>query len=261
MKGTAAALLAALIALTACAAPGRGQRSQSDQDRDGRLIAKAIQEADAGGATFTMTEAILLSGGDIPSGQQAQVRGSASGSLFEGRAHMDYKFARTKNSVRFEVIVAEGGFFIRPGPAAAWSVTPEPAVTELYPAVRLPLIRESVLLAKSVGGSSIQHLNSGFTHKYAVVPAPDQLEQLDAMPVTGAAETAFLKTAVAEFDIFLTSPGDHLARVEVHLTGTDPSSGTRQKIDCTADFKQARVTRIEPPAQANPVKPNQIFGS
>ena len=258
MRRMVGLVLLVLIA-AGCAAPGRSQRSQSDQDRDGRLLARAIQEADSGGSSFSMSEAILLTGGDIPSGRQARVQGSATGALREGRVRMSYKFA-TKKAVKFEVVVAEGGFFIKPSTASSWSVTPEPSVTELYPAARLPLIRESVLLAKSIASPSIQHINSGFTHKYVIVPAPDQLEQLDAMPVSGAAETAFLKTAVAEFDVFLTSPGDHLARIEVHLTGTEPSTGTKQKIDCSADFKAARVAPIQTPAGATPVQPNQIFG-
>jgi len=147
------------LVLAGCAAPGRDQRNRIDQDQDGRLISRALQEADSGGSTFSMSERIVLSGGDIPGGQQARVNGSATGSLLEGRVHMDYSFARTKSSVNFEVIVADGGFFIRPVRTATWAVTPEPAVTELYPAVRLPLIRESVLLARSVGGASIQTSN------------------------------------------------------------------------------------------------------
>jgi hypothetical protein len=258
------ALAAALLAILLTASCGvSGQRSQADQDRDGKLLAKSIQALSTGGATFTMDEQVTLSGGDVPKGQSAQVHGQATGSLLQGHVQMKYKFVRGgSNNPSFDVVVAEGGFYIRQSGGQQWLVTPEAAATELYPAVRLDLIRESVLLARSIGSGQLTRVGNSFdfAHKYAVTPAPDQLEQLDAMPVQGAAETAFLKSASAEFDIFTSVQGDRLMRVEVHITGTDPSTSTKQKIDCVADFKPAKVKAIETPTGATPVSPNQIFG-
>ena len=257
-RGLAAA--AALVLLAACAAGGG--RSQAVQDQDGRLLAKAIQDLSTGGASFNLDEQVTLTGGDIPAGQSAAVHGQASGSLVQGHIGMTYKFLRGKTNPVFDVIVADGGFYIRQHGGSQWLVTPEPAATELYPAVRLDLMRESVLLAERVDASSLARIGNGldFAHKYVVKPAPDQLEQLDAMPVQGAAETAFLKSASAEFDVFLSVQGDRLMRIEVHITGTDPDTGTKQKIDSVADFKPAKVKPIDAPSGATPVSPNQIFG-
>lgn len=254
------AAAAIMLVLAACA--GTGGRTQAVQDQDGRLLARAIQDLSTGGASFSMDEQVTLSGGDIPSGQSAMVHGQAKGNLVGGHVQMIYKFLRGKTNPSFEVIVADGGFYIRQQGASQWLVTPEPAATELYPSVRLDLMRESVLLARRIDASSLARIGSGFdfAHKYVVRPAPDQLEQLDAMPVQGAAETAFLKSASAEFDVFLSVQGDRLMRIEVHITGTDPNTGTKQKIDSVADFKPARVKPIDAPAGATPVSPSQIFG-
>jgi hypothetical protein len=116
-----------------------------------------------------------------------------------------------------------------------------------------------VLLASSVSASSLTHISSGFAHKYAVKPAPDQLEQLEAIVVEGRSETTFLKNATAELDLFLSIPGDNLVRVEAHLTGTDPAAGTKQRVDNWVDLRQARVAPIKPPDSASSVAPESIF--
>jgi hypothetical protein len=156
------------------------------------------------------------------------------------------------------MVLASNQLYVK-GSDASWRSTPLAATTSLFPALRLDLIRETVLLASSVSSSSLTHVKAGFAHKYVVRPAPDQIEQLEAIPVQGRAETAFLKTAQAEVDVFLSLPGDRLDRIEVHLTGTDPSEGTRQKVDSSIDLRQARVNAIRPPAQAVAVSPAEIL--
>ena len=93
-----------------------------------------------------------------------------------------------------------------------------------------------------------------------VIPAADQLEQLDAVALSGPDETTFLKTATAEIDVFLSLSGNHLQRVEVHLVGTDPASGEKNSITSTSDYRAAKVGDIALPAGAQDVDPGQIFG-
>ncbi|HZV52633.1 MAG TPA: hypothetical protein VFD49_23085, partial [Candidatus Dormibacteraeota bacterium] len=94
---------------------------------------------------------------------------------------------------------------------------------------------------------------------FAVSPAPEQLEELEAMPVVGTAETTFLRTARGEVDVYLLIPSGQLGGVELHLTGTDPASGIHQQIDGRLDLRAARVPRISPPAGAQLVDPGAIL--
>jgi hypothetical protein len=140
-----------------------------------------------------------------------------------------------------------------------WLTTSLSATTSFFPALRLELVRETVLLAASVSGSSLTHTSAGFARKYAVMPAPDQLEQLQAIVVQGRSEATFLKSAAGEVDLFFGVTGDRLQRVEVHVQGVDPSGGTRQRVDNWVDLRPARVAPIQPPAAATPVAPESIF--
>jgi hypothetical protein len=140
-----------------------------------------------------------------------------------------------------------------------WKTTPVTSTTTLFPALRLDLIRETVLLASSVSTATVTHINAGFARKFVVHAAPDQLEQLQAMPVQGAAEEQFLKTATAELDVFLTLPGNALGRVEVHLSGTDPTNGEKQEITSSLDLRSAKVGVIQAPGDAQQVDPSSIL--
>lgn len=255
----AAALLAAVAA---CAPPGAPKRTAADVDRDRTAVAQAIRGADADGVSFHMTETLNLSGGDIPQGQQLQISAQADGVARSGRVRMTYKILRSRNqTIQYDVVLSGPDIFIKPHSASQWKRSDAASATALYPALRLPLLRETVLLARDVSSGSVTTVNNGFAHKYAVRPASDQLEQLQAIPVSGQAEQAFLKTATAELDAYLTLTGDRLTRVEVHLKGLDPSNREQQKIDSTVDFTPAKVDAIETPADAVVVPASEILNT
>jgi hypothetical protein len=102
-------------------------------------------------------------------------------------------------------------------------------------------------------------VDAGFARKFAIRPAPDQVEQVQSMPVQGSDEEQFLKTASTELDAFLTYPGDQLGRLEVHMRGTDPQSQTRQDVNATLDLRPARVGPISPPLDAQAVSLDQLL--
>lgn len=256
------ALIALALALvTACAAPGSSKRSQADQDRDGKTIAGAIESADQSGSSFHMTLTLTFTGGDIPSGQMAQIKATADGVTRDSRLRMTYRINAAKNrSITYDMVVVDTWLYARLHGAPAWKRTSAASVGVLFPAVRLPLVRESVLLAKEVDASSVTNAASGFAHRYRVVPAADQLQQLQAIPIVGGQqETLFLKTASAEIDAYLALSGDKLNQLDIHLTGTDPSNGETQKIDTTAEFKGAKVSGIDAPTPVTTVTPDQIL--
>ena len=254
-----AVLLLLLLGLAGCG--GSATRSQADQDRDGRLIAAAIRAADNEGARFSLDEALVLSGGDLPRGQEIRLQSSSrDGQLKAGSARLTYRLAQGSSARDYDMVLASGALFAKQRSTPTWHATPISATTSLFPALRLDLIRETVLLASSISSPVLTHVPAGFAHKYVVKPAPDQLEQLEAIPVQGRSEAAFLKTAKAELDIFLGVPGDRLFRVELHLSGTDPSDGSKQQVDSAIDLRSGRVDAIKPPDRAVSVSPAEILG-
>lgn len=261
MRSTALPVLAlflALLGLTGCG-PTAG-RSQADQDRQGRFIADAIRSADTQGIRFTMDEVLVVTGGDVPRGQEVRIQSSSrDGQLKAGSARFTYRIQQGSSAREYDMVLASGALFAKQRSASAWHATPLAATTSLFPAVRLDLLRETALLATSISSPVLTHVAAGFAHKYVVKPAPDQLEQLESIPVQGQGEATFLKTAKAELDVFLGVPGDKLFRIEIHLTGTDPSDGTKQKIDSSIDTRSGRVAGIKPPAQAVTVSPAEIL--
>ncbi len=251
-----AALL--VLALAACATPGAPKRTAADVDKDQKTVAGAIESADRDGASFHLEETLVLSG----QGQSATLKGQADGVVRDGRIRMQYRFLRSQNqSVTFDMVVTGTQIFTRPHGGGQWRWTPAAAAAALMPAVRLTLLRESVLLARNVGAGSITIVNNGFARRYRVAPDSDQIEQLMAIAPVGSAEAVFLKTARAELDAYLTLTGDKLTRLEAHLQGTDPADGTTQKVDCSADYRPAKVDPIQLPADAVQVQPNQILGT
>ena len=70
-----------------------------------------------------------------------------------------------------------------------------------------------------------------------------------------------LRAAVAgDFSVRL--PGrrrDTLGRVEVHVSGVDPSNGEQQQIQSSIDLHSGRVSAVEPPADAQLVSPSDIL--
>jgi hypothetical protein len=253
--------LAALCIVLALAGCGlSASRSQADQDKDGRMLAAALQAVDSQGSGFSMDESLVLTGGDVPSGQQLSVHATSSnGVARDGNAQLRYHVVSGRTGLDYDMLLTSTQLFAKRHGTAQWLTTPLSATTSFFPALRLELVKETVLLAGSIPGSSVTHLSSGFARKYVVKPAPDQLEQLQAIVVQGVTETNFLKTATAEVDVFLSLPGDSLMRVEVHLTGTDPTAGTKQRVDNSMDLRSARVAPIKPPGSATAVAPESIF--
>jgi hypothetical protein len=254
----AAALLPVLVA--ALAAACGGPRPQADQDRDGRLMASALRSAYGGGLAFKLDQQLMLTGGDVPAGKAFEVHAVVTdGVLKNDTARFTYRIDQGKQTVSYDMLIAGGRLYAKQHGGSAWKETPLQAATALFPVLRLDLVRETVLLASSVGTSSIAHVDAGFARKYPVRPAPDQLEQLESMPVSGQAEAQFLKSATAELDVFVTYPDNKLGRVEVHLTGVDPASGTRQEIQGSIDVHPARVGTISAPADAQQVAPGDLL--
>jgi hypothetical protein len=159
------------------------------------------------------------------------------------------------------MVLGPGQVYVRPAGSQAWRTTPAQDLSPLYPALRLDILREAVLLAKDVSGWTLSHVSQGFAHKYVVTPATDQLEQLENVPLGAGLEQTFLKTAKVEIDVFLSAPGDRLLRIEVHMTGTDPDSRETQKIDSSASFNGGKVAAIGLPVAAQPVQASDILGS
>jgi hypothetical protein len=253
-------LAALCVLLAVCGCGVSSGRSQTDQDRDGRMLAAAIQGVDSEGTGFTMDERLVLTGGGVPSGQALTVHAtSRDGAARDGNARLSYHIDSGRTGLDYDMMLTGTQLFARRRGTSQWLTTPLSATTSFFPALRLELVRETVLLASNVSGSSVTHISAGFARKYAVKPASDQLEQLQAIVVQGRSEASFLKSATGEVDVFLSVPGDRLQRIEVHVSGTDPGGGTRQRVDNSVDLRSARVTPIEPPDSASSVAPESIF--
>ena len=256
----AAALLALATALSGCAPPGAPNRSASDAEADGRAVAAAIQGVDQEGAAFHMDETLVFSGGDIPANQQLSIKANADGVLRAGKVQMTYRIQISqKQTVVYDMLIANQLLYVKPHSSTAWKRTPVASATALYPVLRLQLLREAVLLAKTVGSGSLTTIPGGFGHRYRVTPASDQLEQLQAIhPAAGSQEAGFLRTATAEIDATLNMQ-NRLSRLEVHLSGKDPQNRELQRVDTAADFRSAGVGGIPVPTTSTAVGPDQIL--
>src|SRR5207248_8555189 len=115
------------------------------------------------------------------SGQALQLHATAtSGVLKDGAARFSYRIQQSQQAGTYDMLVADGQLYVKRHGASAWKTTPEASATTLFPALRLELVRETVLLAASVSTGSVTHIDAGFARRYAVRAAPDQLEQLSS---------------------------------------------------------------------------------
>jgi hypothetical protein len=253
-----AVLLAALALAAGC---GAG-RTQADQDRDGGVLAGTLRNVWLAGTGFALDQRLTLSGGDIPGGQGLQFHGSVSSGVLKGSAaQFSYRLEQgQQGSARYDMVVASGLLYVRRQSASAWKATGLSGATTLFPALRLDLLRETVLLASSVSSGSVARIDSGLARRYVVRPAPDQLQQLQSVTLDSTAAQQFMRTASGEVDVYLAFPGDRLARVEVHLTGLDPSNGERQEVASVLTLHPATVGAIRPPADAQQVAVGDILG-
>ncbi len=251
--------VAGLLGMVLLAACG-GTRTQVDQQKDGTMLAGALRSADLDGAGFKLDQQLLLTGGDIPSGQAFQLHATASsGALKDGAARFAYRIQQGQQANDYDMLVAGGRLYVRKRGASGWKAIPVSSATTLFPALRLDVIRETVLLATSVSSAGLSHVGAGFVRKYAVRPASDQLEQLMSVSVQGTAEKQFLKSASGELDVYLTVPDGKLGRVEVRLTGVDPSNGEKQEVLSSLDVRSARVGAIQAPVDAQLVAPSDLL--
>ncbi|HEY4028348.1 MAG TPA: hypothetical protein VGO86_18120 [Candidatus Dormibacteraeota bacterium] len=252
-------LIAGVLGIALLAACGSG-RTQADQDKDGRTLAGALRAVDVGGASFKLDNRLQLTGGDIPRGQALQLHATAdSGVIKDGAAHFGYRVQQAQQATSYDMLVSGGRLYVKHQGSSTWKTAPDAAATTLFAALRLELVRETALLAASVSSGAVTRIDTGFARKYVVRPAPDQLEQLQSIPVQGAAEDRFLKTATGELDLYLMVPGGNLGRIEVHLSGIDPSNGEKQEILSTLDLRSARVGALQPPADAQQVAPAELL--
>ncbi len=245
-----------MVMLAACG----GGRTQADQQKDGTMLAGALRSADMDGASFKLDQQLLLTGGDIPSGQAFQLHATASsGVLKDGAARFGYRIRQGQHANDYDMLVAGGRLYVRKRGASSWKAIPVSSATTLFPALRLDVIRETVLLATSVSSAGLSHVDAGFVRKYAIRPASDQLEQLMSVSVQGTAEQQFLKSVSGELDVYLTVPDGKLGRVEIHLTGVDPSNGEKQAVQSSLDVRSARVGSIQAPVDAQLVAPSDLL--
>jgi hypothetical protein len=252
-------VLAGLLGVVVLAACGT-TRTQADQQKDGTMLAGALRTADVNGMSFKLDQQLLITGGDIPSGQALQLHATAgSGVLRDGAAQFAYRIQQGRQTNDYDMRVVDGRLYVRKHGASGWKVTPVSNTTTLFSALRLDAVRETVLLASSVTTGSLGHVDAGFARKYAVRPAADQVEQLLGISVQGSAEQQFLKSASAEVDVFLIVPDNTLGRVEVHASGVDPSNGEHQQVQGTIDLHSANVPPVQAPADAQMVAPNEIL--
>jgi uncharacterized protein YaiE (UPF0345 family) len=252
-------LLAGLLAMALLVACG-GTRTQADQQKDGTMLAGALRTADLDGATFKLDQQLLIMGGDIPTGQAFQLHATASsGVLRDGAAQFGYHIQQGQQANDYDMRVVDGRLYVRRRGASAWKATPVGNTTTLFPALRLDVLRETVLLASSVSTGGLGHVDAGFARKYAVRPAADQVEQLLSLSVQGTAEQQFLKSATAEVDVFMTVPDSKVGRVEVHVRGVDPSNGEQQQIQSSLDLRSAKVAAVQAPSDAQLVAASDIL--
>jgi hypothetical protein len=168
-------------------------------------------------------------------------------------ARFRYQLAQSQATARYDMVTNGALLYIRKLGASTWKATTLSGANTLFMALRLDLLRQTVLLASTVSASSLAHLDSGFARKFAVRPAADQLQELESVSLDGAAATQFLRTASGEVDVFLGLTEDTLMRVEVHLTGVDPSNGERQDLVSSLDAHASKVGAIPSPVDAQQV--------
>jgi len=252
-------VLAGLLGVVLLAGCGTA-RTQADQQKDGTMLAGALRAADQGGMSFNLDQQLQIMGGDIPNGQAIQLHATASGgALRDGTAQFAYHIQQGSTANDYDMRVVAGRLYVRKHGASGWKATAVSNTTTLFPALRLDVVRETVLLATSVSPGALNRVNSGFARKFTIQPGATQVEQLLSISVEGTAERQFLKTASGEVDVYLTVPDNRLGRVEVHVSGVDPSNGEQQQIQSILDLRAAKVAVVQAPADAQLVAASDLL--
>ncbi len=245
-----AAVVGALL-LAAC-----GSSAPTDRASEEKVLVAALDGAGSG-ATFSLQQSWTFTGGNIPKGQSRVAASTATGGLKAGQAKFNY----TVNGKRsFDMVIADGQLYVRPRKGKSWHNAPEDSAAELFPAIRLDIIRESVLVGRSITQPVVAFVGSSVSRRYVVTPASDQLQQLQgvAVPVSGLSE--YLKTASARIEIYLTTNSNQLVRVVVSMSGVDAVDNTKTSVESTVDFKLSRkVGQITAPDGSVAVTPEHLL--
>lgn len=255
MKRLLGLLLGSTMLLGGCGAGGGS---------DLATVAGSIREVEQKGAAFTYTDTLLDSGASVPKGTVNRIRLAAVGQ--ERDDNVALVLSQLDNAGRpvggYDMVINDVYLFVRPhGSTRDWFLGSAAYFNQFYPGVRLNLLQETVLLAKGVGKST-SYTNGAFYSQYTITPASDQLEQLMSMVLTPDKEAKFLKSASATITAYLSTTGNHLHRIDLHVVGTDPNTALKRVFDSSLRFSrvgQAVAPTI--PATAVPVQPVDMFST
>jgi hypothetical protein len=234
----------------------------ADRARDVARLASALRAADSDGVDFKMSERLSVAQGEGSSGEQSVLESSAEGILQDNRAQFVYRVNTVNGPVDFEVILADGYFHIRRPGEEIWRRTPLAGTRVLMAPVQLVLLRQSVELARSVSSSQTLADAPADLHGYVVVPAADQVEQLQSVSgLNQAQEKQFRAGSHAKLQIVIADTDPALREVSLDMDGVDPVSGTRQTVESTAKFTARSGSRaqITAPRPAIDTAPDKIF--
>jgi hypothetical protein len=248
-------LLGAALLLAGCGAGGGS---------DLATVAGSIREVEQRGAVFNYTDTLLDSGGSVPKGTVNRIRLSAVGEERDDNANLF--LSQLDNAGRpvggYDLVINDVYLFVRPhGSTRDWFLGSAAYFNQFYPGVRLNLLQETVLLARGVSKST-SFSNGAFYSQYTITPASDQLEQLMSMVLTPDVEGKFLKSASATITAYLSTTGNHLQRIDLHVVGTEPATGLKRVFDSSLSFsKVGQATAPAIPATAIPVQPVDMFST
>ena len=244
-----ARFLAVLVTAPLLAGCGGGT---PQQDRE--AVAAAIEAVSSTGSHIDVKSTILDSGGSIPKGRADQIKFHGVGATRDGAAAMRVTFtaAAGKANPSFDIVLTDSDVYAHPhGSVAPWRTEVVEAGNFLFVPVRLPLLRETALLATRETSGGLSHIDQGFARKYTFTPAPDQLLQMLANSFGGTA-AAFLNTASGHIDFYLGSNGK-LLRIETHLVAINPDDKSKRQIDAVTVLSGGSAKPIIVPQGAQPV--------
>ena len=248
-------LLAMLVAVPLLAACGGGTPQQ-----DQKTVAAAIDAVNSAGAHIDVQSTILDSGGSIPKGRADQIKFHGVGTTRDGATamHVTFPAAAGKTNPSFDIVLTDADVYAQQqGSTAPWHTEVVEAGNFLFVPVRLPLLRETALLASREQSGGLSHIDQGFARRYTITPAPDQLLQMLANSFGGTVAD-FLKTASGHIDFFIGSDG-RLLRIETHLVGINPDNKGKRQIDAVTVLSGRSAKPIDVPRGALAVTSGSSF--
>ncbi|MDQ6792556.1 MAG: hypothetical protein M3Z98_00825 [Candidatus Dormibacteraeota bacterium] len=226
-------------------------------------VAKAIRAVEQKGAAFSYKVTVVSTGGSIPKGKEARIPLSGVGVARDDNASfvLSELDQAGKPVGAFDLVINDVYLFVRPHAVArAWFVGAASGFNYFYPAVRLNLLRETVLLA-SKSSKATTFSSGSFSNQYTITAAPDQLQQLLSVSVGTDKQSAFLKSASATIDAYLTT-GGQLQRITVQAAGTDPVTSVRSVYNSSLTISRVgEVSDPSVPTNAVSVQPGDMFST